>query len=266
MNPDQIRDLEARVEILSGTKEEAHSHTRAIIQGLMEENARLRSLVRDLGSFMADGLGGPLLDRTGWTMQQFKDFINRADSDTAYESFIKAKAQANTGASSASGGGRGAGAGPSAVMSISQSTPEGDTSRKRKRESLPADSTAEATSGPPSSMRRVYSVGRNAHRASSPSELPSLLPSGQTFRSEQDMAGPSSFSSLVDTLNSSVSAPFVELGRGPITTPHRSASGPAPTSAGYSQDDGFTMHFNGSTGPCQAPYRMKLSLLPVHSP
>lgn len=205
----------------------------------MEENARLRSLVRDLSGFMADGLGGPLLEKTGWTMQQFKDFISRADSDTAYESFIQAKSAAKSGGPAHT---------PSSAAAASSTA---DAGRKRKRDSLPADGADPSTSGPPSSTRRTYSGSRGGGpRAQSPSDtLPSLLPSGQPFRpGSQDMAGPSSFSSLVDTLNSSASAPFVELTGPSHSTAHRSI--PTPTSAGFSPQGNFTMAFNGAHGSC----------------
>lgn len=235
------------MEILSGTKEETHSHTRAIIQGLMEENARLRTLLRDLGGFMADGLGGPLLDRTGWTMQQFQEFINRADSDTAYESFIKAKAAAKT----KSGG---SGDALSSTMHNSTSMPEEGPSRKRKRDSLSTNdsvTTPVDTSGPPSSMRRAYSAstgGRNPSlRANSPGDpLPGLLPTGAPFRTDRhDLSDvPSSFTSLVDTLNTSAAAPFVSL------TSSRSTlhSGPTPSGQGYVPDGGFAMNYAGNPG------------------
>jgi len=212
----------------------------------MEENAKLRALIRDLGAFMADGLGGPLLDRTGWTMQQFREFVNRADSDTAYESFVKAKAAAK----STPGG---TGDVSSSAMHHSQTTPEEGPSRKRKRDSLEThDSTTTPIdlSGPPSSMRRAYSAstGRNAPlRGDSPEDpLPGLLPTGTPFRTDRhDLSDvPSSFTSLVDTLNTSAAAPFVTL------TSSRSTLRPGhtPPTPGYSQDNGFTMNYNGSAG------------------
>jgi len=210
----------------------------------MEENAKLRALIRDLGAFMADGLGGPLIDRTGWTMQQFREFINRADSDTAYESFVKAKAAAKS-----KPGGTGTGDVSSSAMLHSQTPPEEGPSRKRKRDSLEAnDSTTTPVdlSGPPSSMRRAYSAsaGRNApFRGDSPEDpLPGLLPTGTPFRTDRDV--PSSFTSLVDTLNTSAAAPFVTL------TSSRSnlRPGHTPPAPGYSQDSAFTMNYNGNAG------------------
>jgi hypothetical protein len=195
---------------------------------------------------MADGLGGPLLDRTGWTMQQFQEFINRADSDTAYESFIKAKAaKARPG---------GSGDASSSAMHNSQSMPEEGPSRKRKRDSLSTNDSATTpvdTSGPPSSMRRAYSTsagGRNAPlRANSPGDpLPGLLPTGAPFRTDRhDLSDvPSSFTSLVDTLNTSAAAPFVSL------TSSRSTlrPGPTPPAPGYAPDGGFAMNYGGNTG------------------
>lgn len=228
----QIRDLEARVEILSGTKEETYSHTRVIIQGLMEENGRLRNLVRELGGFMGDGLGGPLLDKTGWSMQQFRDFISRADSDTAYESFIKAKATA--GSSSAGAGSSG------------QQDKDAEGGRKRKRDSVPPinDPYDLGNGGPPSSMRRNYSnqTGRSAsgQRAQSPSELTSMLPLGDAFSRDTHDTAPSSFTSLVHTLNSSASAPFVDLGTG-----SRTRSGNTPSS--YPQQTDFGLSYSGKS-------------------
>lgn len=192
---------------------------------------------------MADGLGGPLLDKTGWTMQQFREFINRADSDTAYESFVKAKAatKAKPGDASSSG------------MHNSQSIPEEGPSRKRKRDSLPTNesgTTPVDLSGPPSSMRRAYSTsaGRNAPlRSDSPEDaLLGLLPTGAPFRTDRhDLTDvPSSFGSLVDTLNTSAAAPFVTLTSSRPTLQPRST----PQAPGYSQDGGLTMNYNGGAG------------------
>lgn len=204
----------------------------------MEENARLRTLIRDLGGFMGEGMGGPLLDRTGWTMAQFKDFINRADSDTAYESFIKAKA------------GAGASTSNSASHAHAQSgEPEGSGGRKRKRDSA-TPASADPLDGPSSSRApsRAYNPGSasvsRGGRAQSPSELHSLLPMGgdrDPFRERTSRDGdgaPNSFTSLVDTLNSSAGAPFVSLTRSSHNTVGSSA-GPTPTTtSGYSPENG----------------------------
>ncbi|KAI0315392.1 hypothetical protein OF83DRAFT_357826 [Amylostereum chailletii] len=86
----RIRDLEARVEILSGGKDEALSEMRNILKDLMAENHVLRGLLRSLSEFIGDGAGG-LLPKLGWTMRDFDNYVNRSETDTAYESFQRRK-------------------------------------------------------------------------------------------------------------------------------------------------------------------------------
>ncbi|THH10252.1 hypothetical protein EW146_g8439 [Bondarzewia mesenterica] len=86
----RIRDLEARVEILSGGKDEAVSEMRNILRDLMAENQVLRNLLRSLSSFIGDGAGG-LLPKLGWSLQDFESFINRSETDTAWEGFQSRK-------------------------------------------------------------------------------------------------------------------------------------------------------------------------------
>ncbi|KIY49523.1 hypothetical protein FISHEDRAFT_58396 [Fistulina hepatica ATCC 64428] len=82
----RIRDLEAKVEILSGTKDEAITEMRDIVKDLMQENQTLRNLVRNLASFIGDGAGG-LMPKIGWDINDFDNFINRSETDTAYEGY-----------------------------------------------------------------------------------------------------------------------------------------------------------------------------------
>ncbi|KAI0269229.1 hypothetical protein BC834DRAFT_865365 [Gloeopeniophorella convolvens] len=86
----RIRDLEARVEILSGGKDEALSEMRNILKDLMAENQVLRGFLRNLSDFIGDGAGG-LLSKLGWSMQDFDKFVSRSETDTAYESYQRRK-------------------------------------------------------------------------------------------------------------------------------------------------------------------------------
>ncbi|KAF8640142.1 hypothetical protein AX17_001378 [Amanita inopinata Kibby_2008] len=86
----RIRDLEARVEILSGGKDEALSEMRNILKDLMAENHTLRGLIKSLATFIGDGAGG-LLPKLGWNVSDFNNFINRSETDTAWESYQKRK-------------------------------------------------------------------------------------------------------------------------------------------------------------------------------
>ncbi|EMD40563.1 hypothetical protein CERSUDRAFT_111163 [Gelatoporia subvermispora B] len=86
----RIRDLEASVEILSGGKEEALAHLRKIMKDLMHENHVLRGLLRNLSNFIGDGAGG-LLPKLGWDINDFNNFLNKGETDTAWESYQRNK-------------------------------------------------------------------------------------------------------------------------------------------------------------------------------
>ncbi|KAL4241561.1 BZIP domain-containing protein [Abortiporus biennis] len=97
----RIRDLEASVEILSGGKDEAITHLRKIMKDLMQENQVLRGLLRSLASFIGDGAGG-VLPKMGWDLNDFDAFINRSETDTAWESYQKHKREETNGNASGS--------------------------------------------------------------------------------------------------------------------------------------------------------------------
>jgi hypothetical protein len=86
----RIRDLEARVELLSASQDEALTDCRAILRDLMSENQVLRGLLKSVSGFIGDGAGG-LLVKLGWDMADFDSFINKAETDTAWESFQSRK-------------------------------------------------------------------------------------------------------------------------------------------------------------------------------
>ncbi|KAF7331945.1 BZIP domain-containing protein [Mycena kentingensis (nom. inval.)] len=86
----KIRDLETRVEILSGGADKAVTEMRNMLKDLMEENQTLRTLLRSLGAFIGEGAGG-LLPKLGWDLQDFNNFINRAETDTAWQGYQRRK-------------------------------------------------------------------------------------------------------------------------------------------------------------------------------
>jgi hypothetical protein len=57
---------------------------------LIAENQTLRNVVRSLSNFIGDGAGGAL-PSMGWTLKEFEAFINKAETDTAFEAFAKRK-------------------------------------------------------------------------------------------------------------------------------------------------------------------------------
>lgn len=65
----------------------------------MQENQVLRNLLRNLSNFIGDGAGG-LLPKLGWDLNDFNNFINRSESDTAWESYQRHKREEGGTASS----------------------------------------------------------------------------------------------------------------------------------------------------------------------
>lgn len=56
----------------------------------MTENQTLRNLLRGLATFIGEGTGG-LLPKLGWDAADFNNFINRSETDTAWEGYQKRK-------------------------------------------------------------------------------------------------------------------------------------------------------------------------------
>ena len=71
----------------------------------MQENQQLRGLIRSLGNYIGDGLGGILPNMGFDRPQDFLDFINKAETDTAFEGFQRRKkaAQATAAATGSAG-------------------------------------------------------------------------------------------------------------------------------------------------------------------
>jgi len=91
----RIRDLEASVEILSGGKDAALVEMRKILKDLMAENHTLRGLLRSLSAFIGEGAGG-VLPKLGWSLNDFENYVNRTETDTAWESYQKRKSEVQT--------------------------------------------------------------------------------------------------------------------------------------------------------------------------
>ncbi|KAG1715925.1 hypothetical protein ID866_1214 [Astraeus odoratus] len=91
----KIRDLEARVELLSASQDEALTDLRAILKDLMAENLLLRNLLKSVASFISEGAGG-FTAKLGWEMHEFEAFLNKSETDTAWESFQARKRSQKT--------------------------------------------------------------------------------------------------------------------------------------------------------------------------
>lgn len=60
----------------------------------MAENQTLRNLLRSLANFIGEGAGG-LLPKLGWGLSDFNEFINKSETDTAWEGYQRRKKPGN---------------------------------------------------------------------------------------------------------------------------------------------------------------------------
>jgi hypothetical protein len=65
----------------------------------MQENQTLRGLLQGVSAFIGQGAGG-LLPKLGWEMTDFTNFVNRSETDTAWESYQMRKKAAASGSGS----------------------------------------------------------------------------------------------------------------------------------------------------------------------
>ena len=61
----------------------------------MAENQTLRGLLKSLTAFIGEGAGG-LLPKLGWNMSDFNEFVNRSETDTAWEGYQRRKKEGPT--------------------------------------------------------------------------------------------------------------------------------------------------------------------------
>ncbi|KAK9895686.1 hypothetical protein P389DRAFT_67759 [Cystobasidium minutum MCA 4210] len=118
-----VKDLEARVEFLSSSKDDQLEALKAMLRGLLDENKQLRHMLQTVTNFVGDGIGG-LSHKAGLKdygdIDNFMEFVHRGDRKTLlahYDTWKESKA-------AASGGGN-AGASESAA---NLDTPDGEQS------------------------------------------------------------------------------------------------------------------------------------------
>jgi hypothetical protein len=181
------------VEILSGGQDEALNELRKILKDLMQENHTLRGLLRSLAGFIGDGAGG-LLPKLGWDMSDFNKFVNRSETDTAWESYqLRKKSRAETAASSSSGP---APSTPPTKRAAEDETATANGRTKRPRVMTDSDKDKNASrSGPDYSLlaplnASVPPVPNNPYVSGSPIFMHQPSPSASTLRG----ASSSSFS------------------------------------------------------------------------
>ncbi|KAA1466136.1 hypothetical protein DENSPDRAFT_830886 [Dentipellis sp. KUC8613] len=199
----RIRDLEARVEILSGGKDEAISEMRNILKDLMSENQVLRNLLRSLSGFIGDGAGG-LLPKLGWSLQDFESFINRSETDTAWEGYQKRKQEGTAATGTASG----------SQTTTRKRASEDDAASRNKRPRGPGEDSANQEG------------------------FPTLLPMGAMASSStmynSTTRSPHESSLFSDLMRGSAGSPmFMPNSTSTASPPYGTSSSQAPPSNGY---------------------------------
>jgi hypothetical protein len=194
----------------------------------MEENQTLRNLLRNLATFIGDGAGG-LLPKLGWEMSDFNNFVNRSETDTAWEGYQKRKKQtavataADSGASATTTSGLKRPADEDPVGSRSKKSRSGEKERDGRKNFpviTPANTASLATNGMYPTGSRSQDVGGmfsdlmrsssnspNYITQASPTETPAYNGSYQTsYISGGNMMEPS-FASLPFNLTRRTAVP-----------------------------------------------------------
>lgn len=181
----------------------------------MHENHVLRGLLRNLSNFIGDGAGG-LLPKLGWDINDFNNFLNKGETDTAWESYQRNK-QDSTGVVGSSGG--------------------SSTAQKRASEEDPLGIRTKR----PRSLSDQN--GDDRHEM-----YPSLVPlpttsgSGATNVGGMYSTGRSSHADLFDLMRGSSGSPMFMPSANSPTNPSGQFGGPSPSATGYSSSYLPSMH------------------------
>jgi hypothetical protein len=119
-----VKDLEARVELLSSSHDEQVEQLRGALFALINENKSLRSLLASLSTFVGEGLGG-CLSQLRVDSQEFDALLHKADTDTVHDALAAYKLSRHNGTSASA-----------SAPVLNSSVPAGPSSgNKRKRAS-----------------------------------------------------------------------------------------------------------------------------------
>lgn len=210
---------------------------RDIMRALMQENQQLRGLLKSLGGFIGDGTGGPLsqaLTGMGWQMDNFHNFVNKNETDSAVEAFnaIKAARAASGNTDHASN------TATAGAIGVTESSKQGDTeSRKRRR--VEQSTTSSTTNGV--DFGGLGAVPGSSSSASAPSYaalMDNAMFGGPTPGSASNYVAPRNNTMSSDTSSAAGPSPSVYQPNftSPMTSflgagPQRSVSGAASSSS-----------------------------------
>jgi hypothetical protein len=195
---------------------------------LMAENQTLRNLLQGVTAFIGQGAGG-LLPKLGWDMTDFTNFVNRSETDTAWESYQMRK----------------------------KTTPSGSGSSLKRPAEDEANGHAKKARGPSSQDKDgEYSMLLPMNRGVAPVAVNSLYPT--SGRSSQEASGMFS-----DLMRGPAGSPMFMQSTPTSSTPYAGASSAninsfPPNYSGMNLNSEasmppppFTAPANGSTPPSQ---------------
>ncbi|EJT97594.1 hypothetical protein DACRYDRAFT_111635 [Dacryopinax primogenitus] len=180
----RIRDLEARVEMLSAGQGQGYEQMRNILRAIMAENHHLRGIIRQLTEFMAEGVGG-CLPKMGYTKESFDELVNRGETDTAfyaYDAYKKSRGSSQPGSGN--------------LPQLSAILPEAGDGPNKKRKRAETDTTEDVNSNdtPSTSPPIASNLTYTTNGVSSPNAMQTFSAlldggySGQSYNTSQSLS------------------------------------------------------------------------------
>lgn len=218
------------------------SHT---LSDLMTENQTLRNLIRGLAGFIGEGTGG-VLPKLGWDSNDFSNFINRSETDTAWEGYQRRK-KLNTDSAVV-------GSGPSTSSAAGQKRPAEDEHLEPYKKLRPTEDlrAREAAS---------FSISVNGAMSASPN-FSSAVPRHSLF---SDMRGGPHNSSLFVPPPPAGTSPAQYPQMPPPTVGAYPSYISSPVSIGVDPQPMSSLPFNPSSNPSSIPVRSHIASNPSNT-
>jgi len=159
----QIKDLEARVEILSSDREERQELMSLLVRSLLAENAQLRKMVKTMAAFIGEGLATSL-PRIGVTLEEMHEFLIRPETESvhaAYQALKEARAKEASGELKLGAGTAGGALDLSLMFKGVGETSASGSKRKRSSMAIPSSLAAAGSTPDPSEAKRSRTRSSN---------------------------------------------------------------------------------------------------------
>jgi hypothetical protein len=200
----------------------------------MQENMTLRNLLRGLSTFIGEGAGG-LLPKLGWDASDFNNYLNRSETDTAWEGYQRRKKNGTTAA--ATMGNANAGSSNAAGSSSGGPLP----SLKRPGDADMGSSNKRQKNREDSEHQTEYPLLMSMNGL--PSESPQSMYPPSGGRNSYDSV---SFSNMLRTTNGSPL--FMQPSPPSTSAPPYASSIPTPPGGGQRYEDSYLPGMNANNG------------------